>query len=149
MISITIILSFLNKERFALLGSIVLALLTVFTVIYTWIWTYKLVTRHRRAIETTHTPSTSKIMAEKKVLRSTVTAAVVISSLLACYILDLGCSFLYLLRVDWRSDNYDSYYILWCVAITMIFSNSLVNPCLVFWRNSSFRETVRGIYRRI
>ena len=88
-ISITIILSFLNKERFAVLGSIVLALLTVFTVIYTWIWTYKLVTRHRRAIETTHTPSTSKIVAEKKVLRSTVTAAVVISSLLACYILDL------------------------------------------------------------
>ena len=148
-ISITIMLYFLNKLRFAVLGSLVLALLTVFTVICTWVWTYKLVNRHRRAIETTQTPSTSEIVAEKKILRSTVTVAAVISSLLACYILNLGYLFYYVLRDGWGFDkNYHSYYILWSVAMTMTFLNSLVNPCLVFWRNSSFRETVRGFCRR-
>jgi hypothetical protein len=147
-ISITIMLYFLNKLRFAVLSSLVLGLLTIVTVIYTWVWTYKLVNRHRRAIETTQTPSTSKIVAEKKILRSTVTVAAVISSMLACYILNLGYLFYYVVRDDWGFDKNYRYYILWSVAMTMTFLNSLVNPCLVFWRNSSFRETVRGFCRR-
>ena len=147
-LSITIIMLFFDKLRNVVLGALVLIVLTVFIVVFTWVWTYKLVTRHRRAIKCTQTPSTSEIVAEKKILRSTVTAIVIILSLLVCYIPSLFFLFHYVLNDDsWGFDK-NHYYSIWTIAITMTYSNSLVNPCLVFWRNSSFRETVKGICRR-
>ena len=38
-------------------------------VILTWCWTYKLVARHRKAIQTTQTPSTSQSVLQRKILR--------------------------------------------------------------------------------
>ena len=146
-LSITIIMLFFDKLRNVVLGALVLAVLTVFIVVFTWVWTYKLVTRHRRAIKCTQTPSTSEIVAEKKILRSTVTAIAIILSLLVCYIPSLFFLFHYFLNDDWGFDK-NNYYSIWTITMTMTYANSLVNPCLVFWRNSSFRETVRGICRR-
>ena len=68
--------------------------LEIIIVIFTWCWTYKLVARHRKAIETTQTPSSSQNISRKKILRSTVTAFVVILSLFACYFLSL-CGFFF------------------------------------------------------
>ena len=45
-------------------------LATISTVIFTWCWTYKLVARHRKAIQTTQTPSTSQNIARKRSVRS-------------------------------------------------------------------------------
>ena len=57
---------------------------TISIVVFTWIWTCRLVARHRKAIEATQTPSAREIVSKKKILRSTVTALAVILSLLCC-----------------------------------------------------------------
>ena len=63
--------------------------LTITIVILTWIWTYRLVGRHRKAIQRTQTPLTREIVSKKKILRSTVTALAVTLSLLCCYLFGL------------------------------------------------------------
>ena len=75
-------------------GSYFILCSTIFTVAITWCWTCKLVARHRKAIQSTQTPSNSENVAKKKILRSTITAFLIISSLLACYFLDLCFFFL-------------------------------------------------------
>ena len=119
--------------------------LTIITVVFTWCWTYKLVARHRRAIEATQTPSISQNISRKKILRSTATALAIILCLLGCYFLAL-CFFFWQMFMDpWKKLGRDTYEILWSVAVTFMYLNSLLNPCLVFWRNAPFRETAKNI----
>ena len=115
-------------------------LLTVISVIFTWIWTYKLVARHRRVIEATQTQN---CVTRKTILRSTITAFFVTFSLLGCYFLGLLLSF-YKLISPW-SIEHNMYLILHTVSWTLVYLNSLLNPCLVFWRSSNFRETAKNI----
>ena len=135
----------LNKIWTLILLSLLLEFLTIFIVIFSWVWTCKLVNRHRREIKTTQTLSGAVIVAKKKIVRSTVTSFLIISSLIACYSLNLG--FLLhrvLTSPDWQFDRADNYFLFWCIAMTLTYSNSFVNPFLVFWRNSNFRATVWG-----
>ena len=118
---------------------------TIITVIFTWCWTYKLVARHRRAIEATQTPSISQNISRKKILRSTATALAIILCLLGCYFLAL-CFFFWKMFMDpWKKLGRDTYEMLWSVAVTFMYLNSLLNPCLVFWRSTPFRETAKNI----
>ena len=119
--------------------------LEIIIVVFTWCWTYKLVARHRKAIETTQTPSSSQNISRKKILRSTITAFVVILSLFACYFLSL-CFFFFQTYINPSKLGVDTYMSLWSVALTLMYLNSLLNPCLVFWRNTPFRETVKSVF---
>ncbi len=119
---------------------------TIITVIFTWCWTYKLVARHRRAIEATQTPSISQNISRKKILRSTATALAIILCLLGCYFLALCFFFFWKMFMDpWKKLGRDTYEMLWSVAVTFMYLNSLLNPCLVFWRSTPFRETAKNI----
>ena len=125
-------------------GGICIVCLAIITVVFTWCWTYKLVARHRKAIQTTQTPSSGQNLAQKKILRSTVTAFAIILSLLACYFSTL-CFYIFQMFLNTSlSDN--TYGILWSLAFTLMYVNSLVNPCLVFWRSTCFREAVQNIF---
>jgi hypothetical protein len=117
--------------------------LTIISVICTWGWTYKLVARHRRIIQATQTPTTQNFVTRKTVLRSTVTAVFVTFSLFGCYSLGLLLSF-HKLTSAW-SINRNLYLILYIVSWTLMYLNSLLNPCLLFWRSSKFRETAKNI----
>ena len=125
-------------------GSGVIVLVTITTVVFTWCWTYKLVARHRKAIETTQAPAFSHGIARRNSLRSTITAFVTIVSLLACY---SPCLFLFFSEKLWDPGIPTSNTLknVWPIATTFIYLNSLFNPCLVLWRNTSFRETVEYI----
>ena len=123
-------------KYFLLYGTPVIVIFTLTTVSVTWCWTYKLVARHHRAIQTTQTPSSSRNMSRRKILRSTVTALLIILSLLACYFL--------LLCVFFATFDYNTETILWRTGVTLVYLNSLLNPCLVLWRSTSFREKVRN-----
>ena len=72
---------FLHRHFFTY-GTPVIIILTIATVIFTWSWTYKLVARHRKVIQTTQTLSNSQNISRRKILRSTVTALAVICCLL-------------------------------------------------------------------
>ncbi|XP_028398563.1 uncharacterized protein LOC114522131 [Dendronephthya gigantea] len=117
---------------------------TIVIVVFTWCWTYKLVSRHRKAIETTQASSNTQNLPRKKILRSTITAFAIVASLIVCY--SLAASFtIFRSYLNHSKLDYDTYKILWSVASTLMYSNSLVNPCLVFWRNSGFREATVNI----
>jgi hypothetical protein len=116
---------------------------TFCAVIFTWSWTYKLVSRHRRVIESTQTPSSNEFVKGRKILRSTITAFVVTSSLLGCHFLGL----LYALINRWHVDP-NFHMILFNTSATLMYSNSLLNPCLLFWRNSNFRIEARSIFEK-
>ena len=118
---------------------------TISIVVFTWIWTCRLVARHRKAIEATQTPSAREIVSKKKILRSTVTALAVILSLLCCYLFGLCFIFFKLLLNAWKIDG-DTNSILAAAVATLMYLNSLLNPCLVFWRNSSFREEIKNMF---
>ena len=114
---------FLHRHFFTY-GTPVIIILTIATVIFTWSWTYKLVARHRKVIQTTQTLSNSQNISRKKILRSTVTALAVIFCLLTCYVLIL-CLFFLSLNVD-----RDTQGTLWVTAVALVYLNSLLNPCL-------------------
>ena len=104
---------------------------TISIVVFTWIWTCRLVARHRKAIEATQTPSARENVSKKKILRSTVTALAVILSLLCCYLFGLCFVFFKLLLNAWKIDG-DTNSILAAAVATLMYLNSLLNPCLVF-----------------
>ena len=125
-------------------GFAVIASSAIITVVLTWCWTYKLVARHQRAIQTTQTPSSSQNIPRRKILRSTITAFFIIASLLTCYSL---ASFLFLADkfLNLGTLTRETFSILLSMAVTLVYFNSLLNPCLVFWRSTSFRETVETV----
>jgi hypothetical protein len=114
------------------------AVLTMSIVLFTWIWTVKLIRRHRNAIREAQPSSLRQVTDRKRVVRSTVTAFFVVSSLFICYLPPV-CFFVYfsVARVSMTVGD-----IWFQVALTMTFANSVFNPFLLFWRCSSFRETV-------
>ena len=132
-------------KHFAIYGSLVIFFGAITTVVCTWCWTYRLIARHRKAIQTTQTrSSTSQNTSRRKILRSTITAFVIVASLLACYFftafLFFSEKFLNPVKVPY------TFRVQWSIAMTSVYLNSLLNPCLVFWRSSSFRETVENIF---
>ena len=132
---------YLHSAIFSYIAFCVLSL-TIVTVVVVWCWTCKLVARHRRAIQTAQTPSASENISRRKILRSTVTAFLVISSLLACYFLSL-CFYIFRIFVNPAKTVYGTYPVLWSVTVSLMYLNSLFNPCLLLWRSTPFRETVK------
>ena len=65
--------------------AIVVIILTMISVMFTWVSTYRIVGRHRRDIQATQTPATQKLVTGKnlRILRSTVTALMVTIGLFA------------------------------------------------------------------
>ncbi len=123
--------------------------LAIITVAFVWCWIYEIVARHRKAIKATQVPSISRNISRKKILRSTATALAVILSLLGCYFLAL-CFFFWQLFMDPSEKlGCDTYGILWSMAVTLMYLNSLLNPCLVFWRSTPFRETAKRMLNKL
>ena len=114
-------------------------------VTFIWCWTYKLVAKHQKVIQTNQTPSRSKNASREKILRSTITAFVIVTSLIACYSLCM-CFTIFESLLSYSKLGHDTYKILWSVAATLMYSNSLLNRCLVFWRNSGFKKALESIF---
>ena len=129
---------------FLIYGSPAISILAITIVIFTWCWTYKLIARHQRAIQKTQTPSTSQSIPQRRVLRSTITAFAIILCLLTSYALIL-CLHLSGTLVNSAKLDHGTYATLWLTALTLVYLNSLLDPCLVFWRSTSFRETLKNM----
>ena len=139
---LTIFLQYFDSLRY---GSPCIIGLTVIIVVVTWCWTQRLVSRHRKHIRTTQTPSCAQKVEQKKLLKSTVTAFAIIFSLLACYCLHLSL-FLFLDFLNPSRLGSDTYGVLVSLSTTLTYLNSLLNPCLLFWRNTCFRDTVKNFF---
>ena len=126
--------------------AIVVIILTMISVMFTWVSTYRIVGRHRRDIQATQTPATQKLVTGKnlRILRSTVTALMVTIGLFACY--TPGLLFPFHEIVDaWRIEH-KLLLFLYIGCATLMYMNSLLNPCLLFWRSSGLRQTARNIF---
>jgi hypothetical protein len=120
---------------------------TIVIVVFTWIWTYKLVNRQQKAIHTNQPSSAQEVVSRKKILiRSTVTAFAIILSLLGCYCFGLYYLIFSTYVVDVWGGNHKTSLIMLSVTKTLMYLNSFLNPCLVFWRNSNFRHTVKNTF---
>ena len=139
-----LLMVWITKILFHISLCVCFILLTYFFVFFTWGWTYKLISRHRRDIKTTQTPAAHKVLKSGKILRSTITAFLVTFSLLGCYSLVLFLGMNRLVGV-WKIDHNVSS-ISFKLSLTLVYFHSLVNPCLVFWRNSDYRETVKKFF---
>ena len=117
----------------------------IVVVVFTWCWTYRLVARHRRAIQSIQAPSNRQNVSQKKILRSTITAFAIVASLIACYTLYLSFT-VFNSFLSHSNLGHKTHEILWVTAATLMYFNSLLNPCLVFWRNSGFRQAVKNIF---
>ena len=120
-----------------------LILFTILAVILTWIWTYKLVARHRREIQSTQTQETRNFTTQRTVLRSTVTALLITLSLLGCFCFPLLMMFRRMIGF-WKMND-STYSILYMSKWTSMYLNSLFNPYLIFWRSSDFRKAAKKI----
>ena len=118
-------------------------LLTIISVLFTWARTYKIIARHRKVIQTTQTPSGQELVNKKAVFRSTITALLVTLGLLVCYSFRLVMYF-YEMVSAWRV-GHNILLILYVVSWTLMYLNSFLNPCLVFWRSSGFRQAAWDI----
>lgn len=122
-------------------GGLVIITISLFIVTLTWVWTYRLVCRHRKTIWAQQTPPSSRSVRSQKVCRSAFTAFIIIVSLLISYLPAIAV-------LTYRAESLSSakmekyrYLLYQRVGFTFLYANSLVNPCLVFWRSSVFRDT--------
>ena len=136
----TLILRHLALTNYICFGVILLP--TIF-VIFTWLWIHKLVSRHRRVIETSQTPTGPNFETRQTVLRSTITALFVTLSLFGCCCPTIVFMLSEMIST-WRVDQ-NIYLTLHQVSWTLMYLNSLLNPCLVFWRSSNFWKAARNI----
>ena len=136
--------TFLRDLYLAFYIAAALILLTMISVIITSVSTYRIVARHRRAIQATQTPAIRKIAKKLRILRSTITRLLVTISLFVCYIFGLLLSF-YIIISTYKIEHKTLLFLYTCSA-TLMYMNSLVNPCLLFWRSSVLRQTARGIF---
>ena len=138
---ILLIVSIFVTRKLVHYGIACTAVITMSIVVLTWIWKLKLVRRHRNAIHEAQPSSLREITNRNKIMRSTVTAFLVMSSLFICY-LPCVCLFVYF-SIGQISMTVGE---IWLhTALTMAFANSVFNPFLVFWRCSDFRETAANL----
>lgn len=134
-------INYMNTMRIAF----VVVFSAIVIVVLPWCWTYKLVTRHRKAIQTNQVPSNTQNVSQKKILKSTITTLAIAAGLIACYFFAL-CFMMFRSFINRSELGHNTYEFLWSVAKTLMYVNCLVNPSLVFWRNSGFREAAKNIF---
>lgn len=143
-IVVSLLVCFASQRVFTTAGA-GLIVFTILTVTVTWLWTYKLIRRHRRRIATSQTPTnfTGNLVARWRVLRSTTTAYMVVGGLITCYALGFA-RLIY--EVNMSRENWEILeYVLRPMSTTFMYGNSLLNPCLVLWRNTEFRKAAKRI----
>lgn len=143
-IVVTLLTCFASQGVFIMTGA-GLIIFTILTVTSTWLWTYKLIRRHRRRIATSQMPTncTGNLVAQKKVLRSTTTACMVVGGLITCYLLGFA-RLIYEANIS--GNNWIVLeYVLRPLSTTLMYGNSLLNPCLVLWRSTEFRGAAKRI----
>ena len=142
-ITITLLTCFASQRVFTMIGAIII-IFTLLSVTTTWLWTYKLIRRHRRRIATSQTPTnfTGNLVAQRKVLRSTMTICLVVGGLMICYL--PGFARLIYTNVS-ASNSSVVEYLLRPLTSTLMYANSLLNPCVVLWRSTEFRRAAQRI----
>ena len=139
---ITIVATVVGRPAIVIGGGLVIITISLFIVTLTWIWTYRLVCRHRKTIRVEQTPSNCRPVPSR--CRSACTAFIIILSLFISYLPATAV-------LTYRAESVSSstvehrYFLFQGIGFTFLYANSLVNPCLVFWRSSAFRKTAMNL----
>lgn len=137
----------LGPVSYTVLSSVgnILIVLSILIVFLTWFWVTRLVKRHNTAISSTQTPesenSADHSKRQESSFRTTRTSYLICGAVLVFYFPSL------VLLAYNATQDYD-FVVLFLVAPwveTVMFSNSLLNPSLLFWRKSAFRQTAKNI----
>lgn len=119
----------------------VLNLFSLVVVIGIWVWIHRLLHKHKNTIWTMQTPSDEPRRNRKKVFRNTKTTYIVVASVLLCYFPALLLLGYFALS---ESVSFAAAFIVDPVLETLMFSNAVINPLLVLYRNRDFRECTRA-----
>jgi hypothetical protein len=136
----------LGPVSYTVLSSVgnVLIILSISIVFLTWFWVNRLVKRHSTAIRSTEKAddkNTNPLKRQEACFRTTRTSYLICGAVLVFYFPSL------VLLAYNATQDYD-FVVLFLVAPwveTVMFSNSLLNPSLLFWRKSTFRDTAKDI----
>lgn len=126
---------------FLSVGAAVL-LLCIMTMISIWVWIHRLINRHRSNIEASQIPAnfTNGTLTRNQVFRNTRTSYFIVTAVLICYLPAL----LVMAYFSTQPNNFVLIFVVEPWPETLGFANAFLNPLLVLWRKSDFRETVRG-----
>lgn len=139
------VVSHLNLFPYTVFLSISASFLSLsgLTVISIWLWIRRLLCRHKNTIEATQRPSTvsQTTTSRKQVFRNTRTSFIVVLAVFLCY----SPSIVMLAYYSTQPNNFVVIFVVfsWLEAITL--ANSVLNPVLLFWRSSDFRNTAKEL----
>lgn len=122
-----------------LIGAI-LNVVSLIVVISIWVWIQRLLHKHKNTIWAMQTPSDEPRRNCKKVFRNTKTTYIVVASVLLCFFPALLLMGYFALS---ESISFTVAFIVDPWLETLMFSNALLNPLLVLYRNKDFRECAR------
>lgn len=146
LLTLAFVMSHLGPISYAILSSVgvILIILSIITVITTWVWVQRLVRRHKNIIESTQTPSRMKhktAQPRTEIFHTTSTCYLIVGAVIWFYF----PSVVMLAYNAINSDNFVALFLIAPWAETIMFANSAVNPFLLFWRKKAFREKAREI----
>ena len=128
-------------QSILLLIGAVLNLFSLAVVIGIWVWIHRLLRKHKNTIWTMQTPSDEPCRNRKKVFRNTKTTYIVVASVLLCYFPALLLMGYFALS---ESVGFVAAFLVDPWLETLMFSNAVINPLLVLYRNRDFRECTRA-----
>ena len=126
-------------QSILLLIGAVLNLFSLAVVIGIWVWIHRLLHKHKNTIWTMQTPSDEP--RRKKVFRNTKTTYIVVASVLLCYFPALLLLGYFALS---ESVSFAAAFLVDPWLETLMFSNAVINPLLVLYRNRDFRVCTRA-----
>lgn len=135
------VFNFIGHKTILIVDTVLVFSLVVI-IILIWSWIHRLTSRHRNAITAVQTPSNwlPEAMGRKR-FRSTITCHLIAGSVLVCYLPDV-------VLLICQSRGLSSFALLKLVTpwtSTVLYSNSVLNPLLLFWRKRDLRQTVRRL----
>ena len=129
-----------NKVFLAISATAVIVCIIILLSI--WIWVLKLLRNHKRRITSDHTPaqiSTNESKRPQQTYKNTRTCCAIVTGLVVCYF-PVVCTFVYYLS---EPRSYTGIYLVTPWVQTIAYVHSLLNPLLVLWRKSEFKQTSR------
>ena len=130
-----------NKIFLALAATTVVV--CIITLLSIWIWVFKLLRNHKQRITTHQTPSQMSTTESKRpqetAFKNTRTCGTIVLGLVLCYF-----PVVITLAYYWTEPrSYTGIYLVTPWGETIAYAHSLLNPLLVVWRKSEFRQTAR------
>ena len=134
------------KIFLALCGIVVIICIT--TLLSIWTWVLRLLRNHKKRIKANNRPSQCSRNGKKskpQAYKNTRTSAVIVAVLIICY-----SPLIFMFAYYWTEPkSHKGIYIVTPWGETTVYAHSFLNPLIVVWKKSEFRQTARYLICRL